>query len=745
MHQRTNSPEKSLPCYYSIILICLFVITTFGFAAPEHALSTEKVRPAVELYDTLPYISELASKLETRMNLALNKPVTADGYLNGENPEQAVDGQTADNSKWCFNTGRIEPHWLTVDLQQVYSVDTFIIRHAGDGGETTIWNTSDYCIQSSPNGVSNWSDLVCIQGNNQNISKHVINSTLVRYLRLYITKPAQDDNAAVRVYEIEVYGPCDGFWIQGDISGQDGVSDCHVDLYDLQIVAEYWSLCNEPMDTECHEYWQMLYPDMDCLTVKKMNYLIHGDVNFDCNVNLQDLLILSENWLNYAGPESVPTNTFQEWGNESMSQLTSDFKLSSGLYGLSLTDRWPAFAWPQGIMFGAMVAAAKVDIRYLAEAETLADLIQSNYWCSSGGYSGYNASAGNCGDRYTDDVAWIALALLELHDITNNSTYLNRAEDAMEFIMSYENGAGDIPEGGIRWHETNNCGTRTCSNGPSCLANLILYHKTGNSAYLDNGLRLYNWAIAYGLRNPTIGLYYEGVFCDGAIDYGHLGYDTAPTLQAAVWLYQITNDSDYLTEARHLASAMETNYVKTQTYAMSQSGKWCGHDMTNALVDLYNADGDQHWLDVAAGYLTYLHDNCKFNSRYPVNWDDTSGGSISSELLDQASVARAYWTLASTYGGTTPYYPVIVFENCNYGGWSLGLDYGDYTLDDLNYYGINNNSISSLKVAKGYTLTLHSGDNFSGARLVKTSEDSCLVDNGWNDTVSSLSITPSGQ
>lgn len=231
------------------------------FAMTKANRPAESIRQACELYDVLPYLPKLAPKPETRMNLALNKPVSADAFMSGENPEKAVDGQVQNNSKWCASTGLVEPHWLAVDLQQAYDVDTFVVRHAGAGGEGTNWNTSDYCIQVSSNGIDNWTNLACVTGNTQSVTRHVMTPVSARYLRLYVTKPAQDSNAAVRIYEFEVYGPCDGHWIKGDISGPDGVADCRVDLCDLLDIAKDWLLCNEPMDAECLDYWLRRFPD----------------------------------------------------------------------------------------------------------------------------------------------------------------------------------------------------------------------------------------------------------------------------------------------------------------------------------------------------------------------------------------------------------------------------------------------------------------------------------------------------
>jgi predicted alpha-1,6-mannanase (GH76 family) len=351
---------------------------------------------------------------------------------------------------------------------------------------------------------------------------------------------------------------------------------------------------------------------------------------------------------------AVTQAVLKTWGAESITQLRIDFRLSSGLYAQSLTERFPSYAWGQGILFGSLVAAAKADSTYLAEAQTVAGLIQTNYWRTCNGYSGFNASSGNCGDRYTDDNAWIALALLELYEITNNSTYLTQARNTVAFCMAFENGTGDTPNGGIRWHETSTCGANVCSTGPTCLVNLIIYQKTGIASYLTDGQRLYNWLITSGVQNPAMGLYYQDLNCSGVPNnLDLLGYETALPLQAALRLYQITGSAGYLAQAQRLATKMEAQFVNAATHAFGQQGYWGGHDMTNALVDLYKVDGYQHWLDVAAGYLQYLHDNCKFSGRYPDVWNNTNGAA-SPGLLANASVARAYWTLATTAGGSAP-------------------------------------------------------------------------------------------
>jgi hypothetical protein len=337
----------------------------------------------------------------------------------------------------------------------------------------------------------------------------------------------------------------------------------------------------------------------------------------------------------YTGTLYPATNVMQPWGPESMAQLVTDFRLASGLYAESLTNRSPAYVWGQGVMLGALVQAAKVNSSYRSQAETLANLIQTNYWCTSGGKSGYNAGAGGCGDRYTDDNAWIALALLELYDVTGNTTYRTRAANAVAFCMLHENASG-----GIRWHETSTCGAAVCSTAPTCLANLILYQKTGTTSYRTNGLRLYNWLRSSGVQDAS-GLYHQGLNCDGTVNYGYRGYQTAVPLQAALRLYQITGTASYLTEAQRLAAAMQSAHVDMSNGILNEYGYWGGHDMTNAYVELKAVDKNIRWANMPVAYLVYLHDRCKISGRYPDAWNNTGGSSAS--LLANAAAARAYW------------------------------------------------------------------------------------------------------
>lgn len=435
---------------------------------------------------------------------------------------------------------------------------------------------------------------------------------------------------------------------------------------------------------------------------------------------------------------ALTKSTLMGWGTETLDMLREEFQLSNGFYAYTPDETSVTYAWGHGIMLGAIVAAAAVDDSYIAEAEKLAKDIQSGFWCSDGG--GYNASKGNCGDRYSDDSAWIVLAMIELYEITNDSRYLEWAQAGCEYIMSCENDENTAPYGGIRWHEGDTCGTRMCSTSPACLVNMKLYLATGDWSYVQAGYRLYLWAKENGAQNTTTGLYYEGVGCSNEVDTVQLGYDTAPMLEAIIIMYEISGNIVYLNEAQQIAHNMVSKFVNGSTHALKQTGKWCGHDMTNAFVHLYEVDGNYYWIDVAAGYIEYMYNNCKADSGlFNISWDNTTG-SGSTDIIDNASPARAFWTLARCYGGVAPSGSVAICTDCSYSGSVVYLDCGEYSKDDLQFYGIGDNSISSLKVASGYTVKLYDNSDFSGSTLTCTSDKSCLSDYSWNDKASSLVI-----
>ncbi len=139
-----------------------------------------------------------------QVNLALNKTATAVSSCSAsEGPTKAVNGTIngGNSDKWCSNS--FSTKWLQVDLGANYNVNSFVIKHAGAGGESPTYNTSAYNIQTSTDG-SNWTTVSNTSGNVSDITTNNITPTVARYVRLNVTNGGADGIA--RIYEFEVYG-----------------------------------------------------------------------------------------------------------------------------------------------------------------------------------------------------------------------------------------------------------------------------------------------------------------------------------------------------------------------------------------------------------------------------------------------------------------------------------------------------------------------------------------------------------
>lgn len=80
------------------------------------------------------------------------------------------------------------------------------------------------------------------------------------------------------------------------------------------------------------------------------------------------------------------------------------------------------------------------------------------------------------------------------------------------------------------------------------------------------------------------------------------------------------------------------------------------------------------------------------------------------------------------------------FQDCDFSGWSVSLPPGDYDIHAMQARGILNDHISSVKVTPGWKVTLY--EHGLGSRSFETTSDvRCLVNNGFNDITSHITIT----
>jgi hypothetical protein len=133
------------------------------------------------------------------VNVALSRTATTSTSCNGgEGPEKAFTASLSD--KWCSTNAS---KWLQVDLGATRSIQSFTLKHAAAGGETSDYNTRDYDIDVSANGTD-WTNIVQARGVNAATTSHNV-ATSGRYVKLTVIDGEQIAGTTARIYEFEVY------------------------------------------------------------------------------------------------------------------------------------------------------------------------------------------------------------------------------------------------------------------------------------------------------------------------------------------------------------------------------------------------------------------------------------------------------------------------------------------------------------------------------------------------------------
>ncbi|PKV50190.1 putative secreted protein (Por secretion system target) [Aquimarina sp. MAR_2010_214] len=165
------------------------------------------------------------------------------------------------------------------------------------------------------------------------------------------------------------------------------------------------------------------------------------------------------------------------------------------------------------------------------------------------------------------------------------------------------------------------------------------------------------------------------------------------------------------------------------------------HGNLDILATLYDGSGKSIGV-FNGGSLNTKLDAYLHTGKYYISVDGTgSGNPATNGYSDYASLGTFQITgkippsVASTGN-------VTLYLDCPYSGFSAGLSEGSYTKAQLEALGMPNDKVSSLRVKPGYKATLYWDDNFKGASLVKTSDDSCLNNDGsWNDKMTSIIVS----
>lgn len=308
----------------------------------------------------------------------------------------------------------------------------------------------------------------------------------------------------------------------------------------------------------------------------------------------------------------------------------------------------------------AMVQAG--DAAYLPYMNN-ASAWMSNMWDGIDPTGGYFAAAningtGAGGDKYTDDNALSGIVYLDAYDVTTSSTqtgYLNSAKACANWLMF--SGQWDNVYGGGFWWSSVKESKPVQTNGLALQLFLRLYQITGQTFYRDWAISIKNW-LTGNMYDATDGLYIWKIDGAGAgtKHYEKFTYDNAIMVEAFLLYAQIMSDNSYVTLAQNLGVSMNTT-LWNSTYDVyifnTTDGRinpaWCVWG-SQAMIRLYERDGNTAWLDYAQQNIDYMNTNLRDTTNYGYyHFCNFDGSNVETrqEGVDQAWMQRTQGLLSN--------------------------------------------------------------------------------------------------
>ena len=197
-------------------------------------------------------------------------------------------------------------------------------------------------------------------------------------------------------------------------------------------------------------------------------------------------------------------------------------------FSVDKKERDPAFNWTVGITISAMNGLARGSDEGQGQLNDYLKKVEA-YWNEKGPVAGYDVLPHPSGvDRYYDDNAWMVLALLEAAKVTGEDRWKDRAEKALQYVLS---GEDEKLGGGIYWRESDKASKNTCSNSPAAVACFEMYKGTGKKEYREAGYRVLDWVMA-NLYDESDGLMWDAKSLSGKIGKAKWTYNAALTIRA---------------------------------------------------------------------------------------------------------------------------------------------------------------------------------------------------------------------
>ncbi|MEO6547595.1 MAG: glycoside hydrolase family 76 protein [Ferruginibacter sp.] len=324
------------------------------------------------------------------------------------------------------------------------------------------------------------------------------------------------------------------------------------------------------------------------------------------------------------------------------------------LQGAAVKEKTVSFLWPFSGMFSAtntLLKIPSVKAKYqpyldscISGMEKYRDTVRK-----PAGYQAFPVALEKS-DRYYDDNGLVGIDYMESYLNTKNPVYLSRAKNVFTFILS---GWNDDLGGGVTWLEGHHDQKPACSNGTATLTALKIYEASRDTFYFAWGKKFYDWM--YGNLKDSTGVYCNDKKINGNVNRTFYTYNSGFMLEAAVLLYEFTNDKKYLQQAKQLAKAAYVHFSNVphdKRLSIQIDLPWFVTVLFRGYEALYRHDNDRQYINAIEKDLNYAWDHSRDRYGFVTHsWTpDTAELKKPKWLLDEGCIAELYARLSMLPG-----------------------------------------------------------------------------------------------
>ncbi len=342
---------------------------------------------------------------------------------------------------------------------------------------------------------------------------------------------------------------------------------------------------------------------------------------------------------------------------------------------------------------------------------------------------------------FYDDMEWLTLACLKAYEVTKDTAYYNVATLLWQDIQT---GRSPEYEGAVTWNKGCHPSCKNAiSNSPAALIGARLYRINSNAQNLQIAEEIHAFVKSKLVDPQTGGVWDSYNPVDNTTDKRSnwiFSYNVGMYLAASVELYKVTGQRAYLDDAVKSAEFAINNRLVNSVFFTNEGGQGDGGLFKGIFIRCLIQLARETDLpeDTRARYNNIIQYNAQVLLTQGSRTDHLVGpvwnATPNDITLDYSTQLSGIMLLEAAAAAGK----VILNQDINYGGYSVQLKTGHYTLSDLVSQGAQDNDITSLSIPPGYEVTLFENDNFTGASTKLTSNTSWLGD--WNDRASSIIV-----